>query len=945
MSVEVLFEATEARLPDPAFSRARTVAAVLRESYGSAADDQHEERALLFTWREGAAPPAEGALCGRCGARPAPVCLCGAAFDGAHPSAAHGCGRRNLDWREDVVRGGPPAARRALAGARARWPRGVETRCFASEYDMVLGFGLAVRRLDPDILVGYEVQRASLGLLFERALRMPRPEGAAELSLAQLLSRTPARAPPAAHLNDAWGEKTGSDLHVAGRVVLNLWREMRAEVKLADYSRPNVAQHVLCERTPRVAPSTLWRWHQDPRRRHRAARHVLQGALCNLRLMERIDLLGTSAEMARIIGIDLTSVRTRGSQYRVEAVMCRVLKRLNYAVVSPSRRQVAGQPGLEVIPLVMEPRSRFYEDPVVVLDFQSLYPSIICAYNLCFSTCLGRLDPAAAQATHAAPRPLMRGSLGFSAFAPAHAREGLRFARAEDGGGRVFVAPTGAVFCSKAARVGVLPRMLSEILMTRFMCKRALKEARRRGQPALERVHFARQFALKMIANVTYGYTSASFSGRMPMAELADAIVQCGRRTLENAMRLVERTARWRAEVVYGDTDSMFVLLRGRSRAQAFAIGEEIARAVTASNPPGVELKFEKVYHPCILPSKKRYVGHMWESPADAAPKLEAKGIEIVRRDQCALTQRLQERCLETLFATRDASLVKAYLLRQLTKVLRGTVRVGDFVLAKEVRLGTYRNEASVPPQAVVAQRRMQMDPRAEPRHKERVPFVVVCGVPGSRLRENVVSPEELFLRGATHRINFAYYIKKHVLPALDRLLSLLGIDVAAWYQDMPKPRLAHSHRAALTGAPAAAAAAAAAPTMMRFVRGDRCRFCAEFCQRFICDSCARERGRALLIAGTMLREAQRRMQMLELLCGQCMHEHGLQTGRCGGPAVAEIEDCEAIDCAVYYDRHAAGLAVADFQRVLTVLDDGCSSGDEDAGGGAGGGAGKLGCG
>ena len=46
----------------------------------------------------------------------------------------------------------------------------------------------------------------------------------------------------------------------------------------------------------------------------------------------------------------------------------------------------------ETIPLVMEPESRFYSDPVLVLDFQSLYPSMIIAYNYCFSTCLGRVS-------------------------------------------------------------------------------------------------------------------------------------------------------------------------------------------------------------------------------------------------------------------------------------------------------------------------------------------------------------------------------------------------------------------------------------------------------------------------------------------------------------------------------------------------------------------------
>jgi DNA polymerase elongation subunit (family B) len=57
--------------------------------------------------------------------------------------------------------------------------------------------------------------------------------------------------------------------------------------------------------------------------------------------------------------------------------------------IAPTREQVGGQPAMEAIPLVMEPESRFYHEAVLVLDFQSLYPSIIIAYNLCFSTCLG----------------------------------------------------------------------------------------------------------------------------------------------------------------------------------------------------------------------------------------------------------------------------------------------------------------------------------------------------------------------------------------------------------------------------------------------------------------------------------------------------------------------------------------------------------------------------
>lgn len=70
---------------------------------------------------------------------------------------------------------------------------------------------------------------------------------------------------------------------------------------------------------------------------------------------------------------------------------------------------------------------------------------------------------------------------------------------------------------------------------------------------------------------------------------------------MERAIKLVESTPKWGARVVYGDTDSLFVLLAGKSREEAFAIGEEIADAVTAINPPPVKLKFEKVLYPSIL--------------------------------------------------------------------------------------------------------------------------------------------------------------------------------------------------------------------------------------------------------------------------------------------------------------------------------------------------------
>ena len=105
----------------------------------------------------------------------------------------------------------------------------------------------------------------------------------------------------------------------------------------------------------------------------------------------------------------------------------------------------------------------------------------------------------------------------------------------------------------------------------------------------------ARQLALKLIANVTYGYCGASATGRMPCAEIADAIVQSGRDTLERCIRKINTNVTWDAEVKYGDTDSLFVLLEGRGREDAFTIAKQMVDEITAENPQPVKLKFEKV--------------------------------------------------------------------------------------------------------------------------------------------------------------------------------------------------------------------------------------------------------------------------------------------------------------------------------------------------------------
>ncbi|KAG0605129.1 hypothetical protein M758_9G034000 [Ceratodon purpureus] len=785
----------------------------------------------------------------------------------------------------------------------------------ADELLLLKCFVRLVRLCDPDMLVGWEVQGSSLGLLAERAANLG-------FGLLKELSRTPPKVQTQnsktdaetdvnpdpnsdeghskvqelrnsvfgdmvpletgvqdSVISDEWGRTNGSGLFVGGRIILNLWRIMRGEVKLGIYTLEAVAEAVLRKRVPRIPWRTLTRWFaRGPAQgRYRCIEYFVERAKLNFEIMDQLDLLNRTAELARVFGIDFYSVFSRGSQYRVESMMLRLARTQNFLLLSPSRQQVAAQPAMECLPLVMEPESRFYTSPVVVLDFQSLYPSMIIAYNLCFSTCLGKIvsnNPKVLGVTNLPIPPRLLQEL-------------------KD---LLTITPNGVMYTPPEVRQGVVPRLLSEILSTRIMVKQAMKKLTP-DQRVLQRVLNARQFALKLIANVTYGYTAAGFSGRMPCAELADSIVQCGRLTLERAIHLVNTTKRWDARVVYGDTDSMFVHLEGRTREEAFKIGQDIAASVTAMNPNPVTLKMEKVYHPCVLLTKKRYVGYSYESPGQATPIFDAKGIETIRRDSCAAVAKTLERSLRTLFETQDLSQVKAYLQRQWGKIVSGRVSLRDFVFAKEVRLGTYSARASVlPAAAIVASKAMSLDPRAEPRYAERVPYVVVHGEPGARLSDVVVDPHTMLANGL--RLHDTYYITKQIIPALQRIFGLVGADLKQWYAELPRVyRPPTSKRPGkITSKYTEAERSSKGATIDHYYLSQHCSVCGELMRgsQLVCTSCSANPQAVVSMLTTQTAQLEMEFKHLEAICRHCGGGDGRPEGHIA---------CVSLDCPIFFER------------------------------------------
>ena len=91
-----------------------------------------------------------------------------------------------------------------------------------------------------------------------------------------------------------------------------------------------------------------------------------------------------------------------------------------------------------------------------------------------------------------------------------------------------------------------------------------------------------------------------------------------------------------------------------------------------------------------VLMAKKRYVGFKYEHPDELEPVFDAKGIETIRRDGFPAQQKIEEVCLKMLFRTQDLSQIKEFCRTEWTKILQGRVSIQDFIVAKEVRLGSY---------------------------------------------------------------------------------------------------------------------------------------------------------------------------------------------------------------------------------------------------------------
>lgn len=644
---------------------------------------------------------------------------------------------------------------------------------YKNEVEMIVKFCEFVSIIDPDILTGFEVHNNSCGYLINRG-------DFHGMETTNYLSRVNEN--QLNKMRDTWGYTHASSIKITGRHMLNLWRTLKNESRLESFSLENFSYHLLHKRIPKFSNDYISKCWKDQKYSLVSSYVILKVHVC-IEMVESLNIIPKIAEQARITGVDFYSVIYRGSQFKVESLLSRISRKENYIMYSPHRKEVRSQKPMECIALIMEPDSQMYVDPLVVLDFQSLYPSIMIAFNLCYSTIVGDCS-------------LLNANSGKMLGANKIYDYQKGFLK-HIGLDNLFHTINGDLFVTENKRKGILGKMLTNLLETRVMIKSTMSDIKRVEKSrnsgkfeSLMRDLEGMQLALKFVLNVTYGYTAASHSGRMPLQELADSVVEMGRHVLTQSIHLINNSSKWGAKVVYTDTDSLFVLFPGKTREEAFKYGREMAKVISDMNPDPIKLKFEKLYHPCILVTKKRYVGNMFETEDDTVPVLQAKGLEIIRRDGTPLLQKLMETSVKILFDTKNISIVQNFITKEFEKLYRGRYLVQDLCFSRKVKMGYYKRENSLPPAAYLAKELMDENESADVQYKQTVRYVVVRSKSkNALLREKATTPIDFMKNRKSNnlQLDMEYYIMKHLIPPLNRIFNLIGIDCEPWFNEVKK--------------------------------------------------------------------------------------------------------------------------------------------------------------
>lgn len=383
--------------------------------------------------------------------------------------------------------------------------------------------------------------------------------------------------------------------------------------------------------------------------------------------------------------------------------------------------------------LVLDPKIGLYDKFVLLLDFNSLYPSIIQEYNLCFTT----ID----RNNNELPDP------------------GLQ--------------------------QGVLPHILQTLVQRRRTVKQMMKSCDNDAERDQLNI---RQLGLKLTANSMYGCLGFQMS-RFYCKQLAAMITGKGREILQETVDLAERELQ--LNVIYGDTDSIMIYTNTTDMATVKQMGAKLKQSVNKKYKL-LEIEMDGCFKKMLLLKKKKYAAVTIEEKANGelVEKREIKGLDLVRRDWCGLTFEMSNFVLEKILSDESKdefhNELSSYLTDMSSKLKNGEIDLEKFIIRKTLsKNASSYNETKALPHVKVALKMMEKG-ECGGKIGDMIPYVMCKELKSDDAEENRKSetvphhPNDLLYQneGGKIVIDYDWYLNVQIFPPISRLLCVIeGID------------------------------------------------------------------------------------------------------------------------------------------------------------------------
>jgi DNA polymerase I len=520
-------------------------------------------------------------------------------------------------------------------------------------------------------------------------------------------------------------------ISIVGRVIADSFQIVKRGWNLKRYGLDFVAKELLGEEKGDVKKSeigTLWRGSAEQLKK--LVSYCLKDSILAMNLLLKRDLLDKYVALSKISGSLLNDILGGGEIQRIENYLLREFDKEGYMLPTKlDRGSMENGNGDKKDSLkggfVLEPKPGLHS-MVLVLDFKSMYPSLIRTYNICPTTL------------------------------------------AIDGGGDDLIAtPSGARFVKKEVRYGIMPRILENLMLERGKVKEQMEHVDEKVKKGLD----MKQLALKVMSNAFYGYFGYS-RAKIHSLDIAGAITSLGRHTIQETVKTIEDE--FGCEVVYGDTDSVMIKVKTDDLEEAERIGKDMSDKITKKLPGVMELEFERILKRFLPLTKKRYMAWSVEKGKDGGWKEDVimKGIETVRRDWCELTSETMGQIIEIILKHNDVKEAVNYFRGVVKKLLDGEIDIEKLVITKTI---TKRPEAyvGVQPHVEVIKKMKQRGDLDIPGVGDRIGYVIVKGT--QLLSKRAEDPD--YVREKGLKLDSQYYISNQMLPPLERIFSAISVD------------------------------------------------------------------------------------------------------------------------------------------------------------------------